>query len=206
VRSARRTPYSRQLAHLSDRRRAVAHQHRRCSEPHSRTRPASDQEPVDESPFYPRCRDVGADGGTVDAVVTSVRHHFGQGDQHDLPGAGLAQEPEPPIDRVPLAVLPRHFAPGRPAARPPENTVQNRSVLGRAPSATTHRWFDRQQILQNPPLRFAQIAPAQSRLQRKALNQPLDPASINSSTPPSSLQSLRPQDWLIRTVPANEAP
>ena len=185
VRSACRTPCNRRPAHLSDGRRAVAHRHRRCSRSYSRTRPASGQEPVDESPFYPRCRNVSADGGTIDAVVAGVRHHLGQGDRHDLSSASLTPAPEPPIDRVPLAVLLKHVAPRRPAAQPPENTVQNCPVLGRTPSATTHRWFDWQQILQDPPLRLAQIAPAQSRLQKEALNQPLDPASTNSYTPPS---------------------
>ena len=133
---------------------------------------------------YPRCRNVSADGGTIDAVVAGVRHHLGQGDRHDLPGAGLAPAPEPPVDRVPLAVLLRHVAPRSTATQPPQNAVQNRTVLGRTPSATTHRWLDRQQILQDPPLCFAQIAPAQSRLQKEALNQPPDPASTNLSTPP----------------------
>lgn len=112
ARSTCRTPYSRRSAHRSDGRRAVARRYQRGSESYSRTRPASGQEPVDESPFYPRCRYVGADGGAIDAVVAGARHHLGQGNGHALPYAGLAPTPKAPIDRVPVAELLRHVAPG----------------------------------------------------------------------------------------------
>ena len=53
MRLACRTPYRSPLAHLSDGKRAVAHRRQRYSESYSRTRPASGQEPVDESNFAP---------------------------------------------------------------------------------------------------------------------------------------------------------
>lgn len=42
-----------------------------------RTRPASSQERVDKSPFAASCRDVGTNGGAIDAAVTAVRHDLG---------------------------------------------------------------------------------------------------------------------------------
>ena len=47
----------------------------------------------------------------------AVRHHFGQCDGHSLPGPGFAPPSEPPIDRVPIALLGRNIAPGRATAK-----------------------------------------------------------------------------------------
>jgi CubicO group peptidase (beta-lactamase class C family) len=75
-------------------------------------------------PFSARCRDVGANGGAVDAVVAAVRHDLGQRDRYGLPDLGLAPAPKPQVDCVPVAVFGRSIAPWRAAAKTPEGTVK----------------------------------------------------------------------------------
>jgi hypothetical protein len=158
VRSACRTPCSRRLV-PGQTERAVAGRHRRCSEPYSRTAPRAAKSLSMSTPLLPlpprrrgwwccRC----CSGG--------VRHHLGQSDRHDLPRAGLTPAPEPPVGRIPLAVFLRHVPPGSAAAQSPEGAVENRPILDRTASATTHRRFNRQQVSQYRPLRLTQITPA----------------------------------------------
>ena len=183
-RSARHMPYSLPPRRLSDGRRVVAQGHQPGSEAYWRTRPASAQERVDESPFSVRCRDVGADNGAVDAVVAAVHHDLGERHRHGFPDPGFAPSSEPPIDRVPTAIFGRHVAPRCSATKPPENTVDDRSVLlGRRASTTVFRLYG-QQALQNAPFRFSEIAPAQACLQKAALNQSSSARSIMSASPP----------------------
>jgi len=133
---------------------------------------------------------MGANRGAIDAVVAAIRHDLSQCDRHCLPGPGFAPSPEPPIDRVPIAVLGRNIAPRCAAAKPPEYAVNNQTALfGRSPAPSVRR-IDRQQTLQNTPFRFAQITPAQARLQKEALNQSPSLASTNLSTPPRWKRTL----------------
>src|SRR5580658_390016 len=103
---------------------------------------------------------MGANRGGIDVVLTAFRHRLGKSDSHALPDAGGAPSSEAPVDRVPVAVLLRHIAPGRTAAQPPQNAIDNIAIiLGWAASAALAGFsFDRQQNLQNPPLCFRQIA------------------------------------------------
>jgi len=82
-----------------------------------------------------RRRDMGANRGAVDAVMAAVCHDLGQCDRHCLPDPGTAPSPEPPVDRIPVAVSGRNIAPGRAATKPPEYAVDDGSVpfRGRRP-------------------------------------------------------------------------
>ena len=115
---------------------------------------------------------MGADCGAVDTVVAAVRHDLGQRNRDRLPDPGFTPSPEPPIDRIPAAIFGRHVAPWSAAAKPPQDAVDNRTVLFRASASTTVLRLDGQQALQNPPFCFSEIAPAQACLQKTALNQP----------------------------------
>ncbi len=144
---------------------------RRALRHRSRTtiRPASGQERVDEPSFSPRCRDVGANGGAVDAIVATVRHDLDQRDRYGIPDPGLAQAPKPPVTHIPVAVFGRHVAPCRAAAKPPEYPVDNRTVVFGLTTAPSVFWINRQQGAQNTPFRYAQIAPAQPCLPKGSL-------------------------------------
>jgi hypothetical protein len=121
---------------------------------------------------------VGADCGTVDAVMAAVRHDFSQGHSYGLPDPSLAPASEPAIDRVPTAIFRRDITPRRSTAKSPEYAVDDGAVpLGPSASATLF-WLDRQQALQNAPFRFGKIASAQACLQEAALNQSYVTTSI----------------------------
>lgn len=62
--------------------------------------------------FSARCRDMSANGGVVDVVVTALGHRFGESDGDALPRG--APSPKAPI--VPIAVLRPHIAPRRTVA------------------------------------------------------------------------------------------
>jgi hypothetical protein len=96
----------------------------------------------------------------------------------------IAPAAKPPIDCVPVAKLGRNIAPRRAAAKPPEYSVDDRPVLFGRTTAPSLRRINRQQACQNTPFRFVQIAPAQARLQKAAMNPALRFASTNLSTPP----------------------
>lgn len=135
-----------------------------------------------ESPFSARCRDMGANCGAVDAVVAAVRHDLGEHYRHGLPDPGLAPASEPTIDGVPTAVFGRDIPPWSAAAEPPENAVDDRTILlGRSTSAAFVR-VDGQQALENTPFCFGEIAPAQTCLQKAALNQSSWATSIASTS------------------------
>lgn len=70
-------------------------------------------------------------------------------------------------------------------------------MLWTASAASVGR-VNRQQAFQNTPLRLTQITSTQPRLQKEALNQPIRPASTNSSTPPSLTDRI---DVLIGPAP-----
>lgn len=128
---------------------------------------------------------MSANRGAIDAVVAAVRHDPGQCDRHCFPDPGFAPPPEPPIDRVPIAVFGRNITRRRAAAKPPEYAVDDRSVLFRRAVTPTVRCLNWQQVHQNTLFRFGEIAPPQACLQKAALNQLVSDASTNLSTPPS---------------------
>jgi hypothetical protein len=112
--------------------------------------------------------------GAVDVVVTALGHRFGESRGDALPDTGGTPSPKTPVDRVPVAVLLRHVAPGRTGAQPPENAIDDVAiVLGRAPPSALSRFsLNRQQNPQDTPLDLAQIAAAQGcLLESAALNQ-----------------------------------
>jgi hypothetical protein len=156
----------------------------------SAPRPASGQELFDEPPFSARCRDMGANRGAIDAVVPTVCHDLGQRNRHRLPDPSFTPAPEPPVDRVPVAILGRHIAPRRAAAQPPEYPIDDGSVLLRQATAAPVHCFNRKQALQNMPFCLGEIAPAQAWLQKAALNQAGNRSSTNLSTSPSSAIDL----------------
>lgn len=107
-----------------------------------------------------------------------VGHRAGERRGDGLTDARFAPSSEALIDRHPLAVLLRHVAPGRAGADAPQNPVQNLPVIVRRTALSTA--LRRQKILQQPPFRFAQIAPTQFRLpQAESLNQVSIQASIS---------------------------
>ena len=143
---------------------------------------------------------MGANRGAIDAVVAAVGHDLSERDRDGLPDPGLAPASEPAIDRVPVAVFGRNITPGRPAAKPPQYAVDDRPVLLWTPTSPPVRRIDRQQTLQNTPFCFAQITPAQTCLQKEALNQPARDASTNSSTSP------RFEPWCVHHLPPQPSP
>lgn len=74
---------------------------------------------------------MGANGGTVDAVVTAVCHYLGERYSHRFPDPGFAPAAEPAIDGVPATVFGRNIPPWRSASEPPEYAVDDRSVFAR---------------------------------------------------------------------------
>ena len=150
--------------------------------------PASGQELVDESPFSARCRDVRANRSAVDVVMSALGRGLGESDCHALPDARGTPAPEAPIDRVPVALFLRDIAPRRTRAQPPQDAIDDVSVvLGRpTPPAFAGFAFNRQQHLQDTPLDPRQIAAAQGcLLESAALNQNEIHASMILCTPPS---------------------
>lgn len=139
---------------------------------------------VDASPFSARRRNMSTNRGVVDAVVAAVDHDLSERNRNGLPDPGFAPTPKPPVDRIPVAVFGRNITPRRAAPKPPKYSVDDRSaLLGSLASPSVCR-LNRQQIHQNAPFCFTQIAPAQARLQKEALNQADRTVSTNSSTPP----------------------
>ena len=132
------------------------------------------------------------------------RHDLGQRDRYGFPNPGLAPAPKPTVNRVPVALFGRHIAPRHAAAQPPENSIDDRTVVFGWPPAPSGRRINRQQTLQNTPFRFAQIAPAQAPLEKGALNQPPSLASTNLSTPSNTLSSFPgPPHWPQKASPAS---
>lgn len=129
---------------------------------------------------------MGADCGAVDAVVAAICHDLGQRHRYGLPDPGLTPTPEPLIDGVPATVFRRHVAPWSATSKPPENAVYDGAILLRPPASSTIFRPNRQQALQNAPFCFGEIAPAQTRLQKAALNQP----SCSASTPVQHLHRI----------------
>ena len=136
-------------------------------------------------PFSARCRDKGANRGAIDTVMAAVRPNLGQGDRYCLPDNGFAPAPEPAVNRVPVTVFGRNVTPSSTVTKPPEYPIDDGSVrFGAATTPPVHR-INRQQTLQITSFCFTQITPAQTCLQKAALNQPDRVTSINLSTPPS---------------------
>jgi hypothetical protein len=123
--------------------------------------------------------------GAVDAAMAAVHHDLGQRDRYGFPDPGLAPAPDPPADRVPVAIFGRHIAPSRAVAKPPKYAVDDRTVLFGRTSTPPVRRVNWQQSREKTPLGFTQIAPAQARHERKALDRPPGLASTNLSTRPS---------------------
>jgi hypothetical protein len=128
---------------------------------------------------------MGANRGAIDAVVPTVCHDLGQRNGHRLPDPSFTPAPEPPVDRVPVAILGRHIAPRCAAAQPQEYPIDVGSVLLRQATAAPVHCFNRKQALQNMPFCLGEIAPAQACLQKAALNQAGSRSSTNLSTSPS---------------------
>ena len=63
-----------------------------------------DQKPAQEPPFSARCRDMGADGSAVDAMVTAVRHDLSQRHRYGLPDPGFGLQ-NPPFRFGEIALL-----------------------------------------------------------------------------------------------------
>ena len=130
---------------------------------------------------------MGANRGAIDVVVAAFGHRFGESNGDALPNPRGAPSSEPPIDRIPVAILLRNVAPGRTCAQPPKNTVDDAAIiLGRASSSPPPRFsLNRQQNPQDTPLDLCQIAAAQGcLLESAALNQNEIHASMILSTPP----------------------
>jgi len=133
--------------------------------------------------------------------VAAVCHDLSQGHRNRFPDASLAPPSEPPIDCVPATIFGRHVSPRSATPEPPENAVDDRAVLLRWPASTAFLRLDWQQVLQNAPFRFGQIAPAQACLQKAALNQPIPSASTSfgsSSAGPISWYDGRIDECLCR--------
>jgi hypothetical protein len=111
---------------------------------------------------------MGANGGAIDAVVAGVCHDFGERHGNGLPDPGLTPSAEPAIDGVPTAIFSRNVTSRCTAAKPPEDAVDDGAVLLRASATPTVFGLDGKQTLQNAPLRFGKIAPAQACLQKAA--------------------------------------
>jgi hypothetical protein len=94
--------------------------------------------------------------------MTIVCHRLGQNRRRGLPDASLTPAPEALVHRHPLAIFLRQVAPRRAGAHPPENAVHNGPVVARR--AALAPTLGRQEVLQQPPLRFAQIASAHESL------------------------------------------
>lgn len=129
---------------------------------------------------------MGADRGAIDRVMAAVGHQLSQRDRNGFPDPSLAPTPETSVDRVPVPVLGRNIAPRRAAAKPPKYPIDDSAVLFRPSATATVRCLNRQQIFQNTPFCFCQIAPAQTCLQKATLNQSASATSTNLSTPPHS--------------------
>lgn len=112
---------------------------------------------------------MAANAGAVDAEMAAVCHDLGQRYGDGIPDSGLAPSPEPAIDGVPTAIFGRHVEPRSAASKPLEDAVDDRAVLLGTPASPTVLGLDWPQALQNAPLRFGQIAPAQACLQKSSL-------------------------------------
>ena len=121
---------------------------------------------------------MGADCGAIDAVVAAVRHDLSQRHRYSFPNPGFAPSAEPPIDGIPATVFGWNVPPRRSAPKTPKYAVDDRTILLGTPASATVLRLNGQQVLQNPPLSFCQIAPAQTCLQKAALNQSYDATSI----------------------------
>jgi len=162
----------------------------------------SGQERVAESPFSARCRDMGANRCAVDAVVAIVCHDLGQCHRHCLPNSGIAPSSKPTENRIPVSILGRNVAPGCAGSKPPEYSVDHRTVLRRPPTSPSVRRLNRQQVLQDQPFSFTQVAPAQTCLQKAALNQSSRVSSIMSTIPPDHPKPDIPHPTTLRTFAA----
>ena len=125
---------------------------------------------------------MGANGGAIDAVMAAVSHDLGERYGDGLPDPRFAPPAEPSIDGVPAPIFGRNVAPRRSAPEPPKDSVDDSAVPLWPPASATVLRLDGQQAFQNAPFRFSKIAPAQTCLQKEALNQSLSMASITIVT------------------------
>jgi hypothetical protein len=95
---------------------------------------------------------------------------LGQNRRGGLPDAGRAPASEALVHRHPLAVLLRQVAPRRAGAHPPQNAVHDGPVVARR--TTLAPALGRQEVFQQSPFRFAQIA---------STHEPLPPRGILES-------------------------
>lgn len=93
-----------------------------------------------------------------------VGHRLGERRGDDLPDPSLAPSSEALIDGHPLAVLVQEIALRRPGSDVPQDAVDDHAVVERRPALAAA--LRRQQALQQPPFRFAQISSAQDCLPR----------------------------------------
>jgi hypothetical protein len=88
----------------------------------------SGQDPVSESPFSARCRDMGPDDGRVDHLhAVRFRTALRQSLEHRLPYPRKRPAPELPVDRRPLAKMLGQVPPLRPV-RAIQNTPSSVSL------------------------------------------------------------------------------
>jgi hypothetical protein len=131
-----------------------------------------------------------ANRGAVDVVLTALGHGLGERDGDALPDTGDAPSSEPPIDRIPVAILLGNVAPWRASTQSPQNAIDDIAIILGWPATAAIPKFslNRQQNSQNTPLDLCQIAAAQGwLLESPALNQNEIHASMILSTPPSAL-------------------
>jgi len=121
---------------------------------------------------------MAADRRRVDAVMSIVGHRLGQDRRRGLPGTGHAPAPETLVHRHPLAVLLRQVAPRRAGTHPPQDSVHDRPVVARRPALAPT--LGRQQVFQQPPLRFAQIASAHQSLPPGGILESSFEANVNN--------------------------
>src|ERR1700689_620325 len=114
------------------------------------------------SPFCAGGRDMTSNRRRIHAVTGIVGHRLDECRCDRLPYPLVAPSSKALIDRHPLPVLFGHIAPWRTGTDAPQNAVDDHAVV--EGGATFSAPLSRQQILQQPPLRFAQIAATQSRL------------------------------------------
>ena len=107
-----------------------------------------------------------------------VRHRLGQNRRRGFPDAGLAPASEALIHRHPLAVLLRQVTPRRAGAHPPQNAVHDGPVVARRPALTPA--LRRQEVFQQPPFRFAQIASAQESLPPRGILESMFESHVNN--------------------------
>ena len=72
---------------------------------------------------------MSANRGAVDVIMPALRHGLGERDGDALPDTGDAPSSEPPIDRIPVAILLRNVVPWRAGAWAPQKAVYDVAIL-----------------------------------------------------------------------------